>query len=148
MNNTRSKLEGIADIEPPLLPPESGTDIIVFGIIATLLLLYAAYLFWRYRYSLRGQARRKLTHLQQLLISTATDNRYAAFQLAAILRIGLNLQQVSDSTPLPARLSPLQTRWHTFSRTLHNARYSPADITDDDINNLLKDATFWLRRWP
>lgn len=148
MNEARSKLEGIADIEPPLLPPESNTDIIVFSILATTLLLYIVYRFWRYRYSLRGQAMRRLAHLQQAAIPTAVDKRYATFQLAAILRIGLNLQQVSESTLLPTRLTPYQTRWHAFVQQLYCARYAPADVTDGVISSLLEDAAFWLRRWP
>lgn len=148
MNDARSKLEGIADIEPPLLPPESSTDIIIFSILATILLLYVAYRFWRYRYSLRGQAMRRLVRLQQAPIPTAEDRRYATFQLAAILRLGLNLQQVSASTPLPSRLTPFQTRWRAFVQQLYSARYAPADVTDGVITSLLEDAAFWLRRWP
>lgn len=148
MNDVRSKLDGIADIEPPLLPPDSGTEIIIFSILGIGLVLLLAYLFWRYRYSLRGQARRRLLQLQQVQLSTSADNRYTAYQLAAILRIGLGLRQVSESTPLPSKIAPHRARWHAFVQQLYHARYAPADVTDGVIISLIKDATFWLRRWP
>jgi hypothetical protein len=148
MNDTLGRLNGIADIAPPLLPAESNTALVMLILAASVIVLLLLLLTWRRFHSRRGQARRQLRACQANHNARQISNRHAAYEIAAILRHGLGLQQISRATPLPPRIHAQGQRWQTFIQSLHAARYVPADCPDQQLAQLFAEATFWLRRWP
>jgi hypothetical protein len=161
MQDTPTGLEGILDIEPPVVPMfygwESGGLPIIFILIAVVaLLLVTAFLFWNRYFSTRGKAQRRLValrnHFNRKLIThnkeQPIDNHPEVFRLSEILRDGLNLQQVSGLTPLPDRLGSHKDQWQAFVEHLSFARYSPSGYPSAQIDSLFEDAGFWLKHWP
>lgn len=147
MNESAGKLQGILDIEPPLLPPEAGAETILAMLLAAAVAILAL-LLWRRARSPRARARRGLAGLRSSHIQARIDARSAAFQLAALLRAGLGVAQIDRATPLPARLESHRQRWQSFLDELGDARYTRTPCSDDRLAALLAEAHFWLRRWP
>ena len=161
MQETPTGLEGILDIEPPVVPMFYGWEthglmIICIAILVIALLLVTVFLFWKRYFSTRGKAHRRLdalrNHFNQQLITQnkglLIDNHPDIFRLSEILRDGLNLQQVSSRTPLPDKLGSHKDQWQTFVEQLSFARYSPSGYVSAQVDELFEDAGFWLKNWP
>ena len=153
MQENSTALEGILDIEPPVMPilyalKYNSLSIVFPGIIVITLLLVISCLLWRRYFSVRGKARRRLTALQSQVNEQQLDSHHAAFQLTSILREGLSLKQLSNRTALPEKLHLHKDRWGTFIDQLSVARYSPAGNKPEQVSLLFEDAMFWLRCWP
>ena len=139
----RGELAGIVDIEfgPPVVadPPWLMPTVIIIG-----LLLIIAVLVWWWR-SKRGRGLRRLR--RQQWHRDTLSNRRAAFQLAAVLQSTLGLSALSPDTPLPPRLQTQQPRWRDFNRRLANARYVRPEPGNEEVDQLLREARYWLRQW-
>lgn len=148
MSSAPYTVDGIVDIEPPLLPPETNWDVLVIAVAALLLSAVLITMLWRRHHGLRGWARRCISQLHTANLRQQIDVRQAAFRIAEVLRTGLDLHQVSRATHLPHQLEGQQQRWDSFTDQLSRARYAPARCSRQEIEALLSEATFWLRRWP
>jgi hypothetical protein len=107
------------------------------------LLLTALIAWWRQRHSLRARARRRLAGLCAAHAAGRIDNRDAAFQLAAIVRIALRITRIVASDP-PAGVT--SSHWASFADALCAARYARRAASDALMQRLLHEAEHWLRR--
>jgi hypothetical protein len=148
MDEIQNKLAGILDIQPPLPPADSSSMPLILTLSAVILLLLAIAGIWRYRHSLRAQARRRLALLKHEYQAQQYDDKYTAFQLATILRTGLRQQQLSTDTLLPAGIDQYRQRWNDFIGKLDAARYSANGCNESTLEAIFTEAEFWLRRWP
>jgi len=156
MQENPTALEGILDIEPPIMPLlyalELNAPSIIFITLLIISALFATIFLLRHRYfSIRGKAHRRLKTLQNhfsVQSKQQLDTHHAIFELSHVLRDGLNLKQLSKLTHLPDRLKSNKTSWEEFITQLSIARYSPTDLTPEQVDALFENARFWLKSWP
>ncbi len=132
------------------LPPEPNWWPLIWIIIAVvgLALLLTGLLIWQKRTSSShntpaDQATQRLNQLQQAWQRGDLDQRHTAYQLATLLRLGLGLRQLDNTTP--AFLSDQQIQWQTTINTLQQLRYqssSDKPLTDKTFDSIRS----WLKR--
>ncbi len=143
MSDTLDPLPGMVDIALPAPPEEHGLLLMLLAalLLAGLLLMWL----WRERLSVRGRARRRLRQLQTGL---REDPEPFAWQLAAILRLGLQLKRLTAGTHLPDKPGLQASRWRAFVQRLDQTRYAGMKLDEDARRHLLDEARYWLRKWP
>ena len=135
-------LDGIVDIE--FAPPAATAAAWPIPAALAIVLLIMVALLLRRRNSARGRGLRAVRRLQR----SPNHDRRTAFELATVLQRALKLSPLSANTALPATLQPQQSRWQAFQQRLSDARYAPAPTAPAEIEQLLQEARYWLRRWP
>ena len=123
--NSEQLLSQLADIELPTSEPSTASTIwLLTG--AFIILAFVAYVFWRKHQAPQYNgdsaiAVEKLSQLHHQWRDGSISNRETAYRLCAILRLGLNLKQLT-LTP-PEHLKNHQTQWQTCIKQLQNMRY-------------------------
>lgn len=138
---------GLLDVELPAPEALAVTPLLPWLGLAVLLLLTAG-LLWRWRYSPRGLARRRLQGLERAARAGRLPPREAVLHLAQALRLGLGLPRLSPQCTPSALPAGQVTRWHDFLVALEAARFAPAGCSADAARALILEARYWLRRWP
>ncbi len=143
MSESLSPLPGMVDIVLPA-PPEDNA--LVFIVLPALLLVGLLLVWlWRERLSVRGRARHQLRQLQTRL---PLAQETFAWQLAAIVRLGLQLKRLTANTGLPDKPGLQASRWRAFVSRLDQARYAGMKLDEDERRHLPDEARYWLRKWP
>ena len=148
----------LLDIEPPVVPADSGLTTLLASIALIILLILIAVLVFRHFTSPRSRARRRLRQLQNFVKIKhdsndnkdidAVDIREAAYQLARLLAFGVGINGITSSTTLPVELKQHQNRWQRFTGTLSSARYDRQCSHPSSLDELFNDTLFWLKNWP
>ena len=141
------KLDGIYDIQPPLIP-EPGileNSIILFSIIVTLSVVL--YLFWSTYYSNKGLNKRKIKKLQKAYRDTSISTHAAIYQLCYFLREGLQTSHVGIDTELPPKLLQKKNQWLSFTNTLSDLRYKNLHNSKVNLDKAFSESLYWLRIW-
>ena len=137
----------LIDIIPPAIPPavdSSNAWLVTFALIIMAVSLMA---FWRWYRSERQQSIRRLNRLRSAFHAQELSPRQVSYWLAAFLKRRLRTNHLAPGVaPLIAETE--QARWDDFTRRLHESRYAPNEGKDQDVLSLLKEAKYWLRRWP
>ncbi|GMR08996.1 MAG: hypothetical protein BMS9Abin26_2008 [Gammaproteobacteria bacterium] len=151
MNDQQTILHGIADIEPPPLPAEAGTELLFWAVIIMVLLLPLLGALRVHYQQPRQTAIRKLRHLRNSLLSSSmvssSANRRVAYEIARIFREGLGVHVLAASIPLPHSLQHQRHHWNEFMSDIDNARYSVAGCSDEQVSALISRANYWLKSW-
>ena len=152
MSDKNNTLQGILDIAPPAAPWQhtwetNAADIVTTSLILLSLLTLIGFIVWRQHFSYKAQARRRIYNLAKQVKAKHISDKYAAFQLADILRESFGLTQLSPCSELPAPLKAHQLRWQAFNESLAISRYANQSDTQP-IQELIDDAHCWLRQWP
>ena len=123
-------LQKMADVIPPAPPDYTAWW---FGALAVVAIAAAATaaLLWRRQYrkrpvtvSARTAAQRQLQQLCSAWKTNEVGDRDAAYRLAAILRLGLGLPQLSEAPP--PSVADDAALWRETLRQLHAQRYAAA----------------------
>jgi hypothetical protein len=147
MSSPTDQTTGLIDIEAPPAPPLPPWQTML--VTASLIAVFAVVLFalWRRRHSPRGIARRRLAQLHTQHAGGRINGRDAAYELAALMRLGLGARQLRADAPPPAP-ADLSPRWVQLVNRLDDARYAAPSPTGPAIENLLAECAFWLGRTP
>lgn len=144
----------IFTIEPPP-PPKDEISLFIYVLMGLAVGLCAVYCLWRRYGSVKGRAIRRINTLSNTLSSLPTDeetlylhHQQLAYEISSILRKALHLPRITATTPFPAKLQNYTERWHTFIKTLDQARYSGLLLKLEAQQRLLSDARFFIKRWP
>ena len=149
---------GLLDIEPPVVPADTGLATPLTGMALTILLIILATLIFRHYTSTRSQARRRLRKLQRSVKNKhkrddnndidVVDVRETAYQLARLLAVGVGVNGITCSTTMPVELTDHHERWQNFTSALSTARYDSQYSHPSSLDELFKDTLFWLKNWP
>jgi hypothetical protein len=149
---------GLLDIEPPVVPVDTGLATQLTGIALIILLIILAMLTIRHFTSSRSKARRHLRQLQRSVKNEhdmndsndidAFGGREVAYKLARLLAVGIDINGVISSTALPVELNHQKHRWQLFTSKLSAARYEKQDSHPSSLDGLFKETLFWLKNWP
>lgn len=152
----------LADVELPA-PPDWQPTVVAAIVVATAVLLAIGLIYLRSR---RGQSAKlpiasrealyQLRRLQQAWQRNEIDDHDTAYRLATLLRLGLGLNQLTETPPAP--LMSEEPQWQTLLQQLAQLRYRPqpddsgaefnqetqADekITEETFNQIAQ----WLQR--
>jgi hypothetical protein len=137
----------IRDIELPLIA-QDDTGLLFFVAVTLVFFAIVGILLYVRRRSARVKALRAVKRLSRQRLTESVDHQACAFEIASLLRHGLNLRQVSAGVILPDPLREYRPRWRLFVDNLDTARYTPSPVTIDTLQWLFRDAEFWLKRWP
>lgn len=137
-----SGLNGIIDIE--FAAPATTAAAWPMPAASAIVVLFMVALLLRRHNGARGRGLRALRRLQRSRI----HDRSTVFELATVLQRALRISALSARTALPVPLQPQQSRWQAFQQRLSDARYAPAPTSPTEIDQLLQEARYWLRRWP
>ncbi len=158
MSDALQTIHGLLDIEPPVLPVDSGLSTALTGLTLIILMTILITLAIRHYNSRRSKARRRLRQLQRSIKNNhkkkknndidAVDARVTAYQLARLLAVGVDINGVTGSTALPVELNHHQTRWQRFTSELSAARYERKYSHPSSLDGLFKETLFWLKNWP
>ena len=147
MSETVNDSAGLLDVELP--PPQALAAADLLSWLALVgALVVVSWLLWRFLFSPRGLARRRLRALRRDCRARRLAPREAVLRLALALHLGLGLPRLSPRHPQPALPMTLAERWHTFMQALEAARFAPSDCDEATVQALFAEADFWLRRWP
>ncbi len=155
MNHQQTILHGIADIEPPPLPAEAGTELLFAAVIITVLLVLLSGALRVHYQRPRQAAIRKLRHLRNRVLSSPaasssaseSDSRSVAYEIAGIFRDALGIHVLAQSIALPPSLQHKQHHWNKFMSDIDSARYSASGYPDEQLAVLISRAHFWLKSW-
>lgn len=142
------KVEGIYDIQPLAEPALSffETALIISG---TLIIIgLCLFLIWKYFFSLKAASQRKLIKLRSNYSENNLSAHDAIYQLCQILTQGLKLNYLGEDTLLPEKLISKQEEWSLFIKEISAQRYAKTNNAKYDINNLVNQSLYWLKRWP
>jgi len=141
-------LDRLADVQLPAEP--QLWPVIIAAVIA---LIVIALIYFGYRRvkqhaaattsDTTQQALARLTKLEQAWSSGELETREAAYQLSTLLRLGLNLPQLTRHSPPP--LANQQTEWQQTITLFNQLRYQPqaaGQLTTDTFAQLRQ----WLKR--
>ena len=140
--NPEQLRQQMADI---IVPAPANTTLHDTGILVLIVVLLSLTAWLIRRRSRRPSAQAATTAddamqqfelLQQDWHERRIDSREAAFRLATVLRLGLNLAQLPLRPPTPAIDKP---QWHRTIETLNALRYPPTltqTLTDDLFSNI------------
>lgn len=148
-----SSLEGIIDIEPPIIPllydlETIALNIALSGLIIIGLLLIISAVVWRQYFSTKGKSRYQLRKLQKQLSGEKINDHTAACEISRIIRNNLSLNHILKRTHLPGEIVKHKDRWDVFSERLSIACYSSSDNEKEVTGLLFDDAYFWVNTWP
>ena len=131
------------------LPPEPDWWPLIWTIAGLVMVtLIIALVVWRKsktkkHQTLADEAPQRLKQIQQQWQSGELDQRNTAYQLATVLRIGLNLKQLDHSTP--ESLADQQLQWQTTIKLLQQLRYQ-ADSTVRLTDETFATIQHWLKQ--
>jgi len=158
MKKSLTATDAILDIELPVAHVESGLTVTLTLIAAFILSSILSWFIVRHYNSRRSQARRRLCQLRRSLNSVSdinntlgqvsTDSRETAFRLARLFSVGVGINGVTSSTPLPAQIDQYHERWQRFTADLSTARYACQPGLSPNLDSLFNETLFWLRHWP
>jgi hypothetical protein len=133
---------GLLDIRPPPAAAE-GVSLLLAGTL--LLLLLALFLLLRHHGSPQRRAWRRLRRLRQALRDDQLECRQAAHALAEIVARGAAGKK-GKPTALAGDGCAAQQRQQVFSLRLTEARFAAKPCSRGQLNSLLDEAEYWLRR--
>ncbi len=146
-NTALKKLDGIYDIQPPLIPEpgilENGLILAAIVIILSVIL----YLFWLTNYSNKGLNKRKIKKLHKIYNDNNISSHDAIYQLCHFLRQGLQTRHISANTELPTKLQRHKKQWLSFTNSLYDLRYKKLHGSNVNLDKAFCDSLYWLRVW-
>jgi hypothetical protein len=143
-----SASDQLADIVSPAMPPASGFAELLLVIMAAALFATVAVAVWRWHCSAKRARLRQLKRLRNACLRKHVSPRMTSYWIAALLKQRLGVRHLSASVALPESLLTRQAQWDEFLRRLHQARYAPHACNVHDVEALIAETRFWLRRWP
>ncbi len=146
----RTVTQQLADVELP--PAPDWQPLIVAAIVVVIALLLAVaviYLHSRRKHSGNGSdaTREALHQLQQLQLEwqqQKVDDHDAAYRLATLLRLGLELNQLSE-TPPPS-LTDQKTQWQMLLQQLAQLRYTATNSHQPLTTDAFSQVEQWLKQ--
>jgi len=141
-------IEGIYDIQPLAEPALSffETALIVVGLLSVICL--SIFLIWKYFFSTKAVSKRRLIKLRVNYSENNLTPHDAVYLLCQIMTQGLKLNHIGEDTLLPEKLSSKKEKWLLFIKEISVLRYAKTNSEKNNINNLLKESLYWLKRWP
>ncbi len=133
------------------LPPAPDWQPLIIATLVVLiaLLLAVALIYLRSRRQQPGhiddqsrEALHQLHLLQQQWLQQSIDDHDAAYRLATLLRLGLGLNQLTNTAP-PALIEQ-QQRWQQLQQQLIQLRYTPAESRPPLSADLFTQVETWL----
>jgi hypothetical protein len=143
---------GLQDIEE--LPSPAGNSVVASaGIVLGLCLLLAIVIkIHRRQTSQRKRASRALARMRSNVSGkgvAAHELRSLGFAIARVLSHAIGSNGITQTTTLPHLLQKHNKRWSVFQKRLAQVRYAKNAIRQPaDIEWLIDEARFWLRKWP
>ena len=144
MQNERASSQGIIDIIVPVIPESDVISIMTIIVVAIIILASLLYL-WRMYMTPKGMAKRRLANLLHQNSSDMNNNKNSVYQLADVLKQGLGLTCLTQTTTSPVKTQRRDPSWNTFVQRLDSARYSANDLTHEALLRLMLDAKRWLK---
>ncbi|KPJ91212.1 MAG: hypothetical protein AMJ53_12105 [Gammaproteobacteria bacterium SG8_11] len=142
----------LIDIIAPAIPmtaePSSTWLVVIVTVCVAVLSAVLIGLFWRWYGSARRQTMRRLKRLNTAYRNQLVSSRDVSYWLAYLFKQHLKTNQLAPGIRLPASLTSEQSRWDSFMQRLHDTRYAPLIIGDQDIRGLIAEAEYWFRRYP
>ena len=134
----------------------SALNITFVALLIIGLFLTGTFVLWKFYFSRRGKARRKVANLQKKFLAQKINNHDVACQLSKVLRDHLGLSPIVSRTHFPEALKAHINRWENFTEQLTISCYSSFARTrqqgleqqTETISVLFNDAYFWLKAWP
>ena len=148
MNHITQPSLPFADIVAPVSPTASQNTEIVFAIIAVSLFFIFIFALWRRYHSGKQASLRQLKHIYHACVTQRLTPRMACFRMAMLLKQRLGKNHLPAAVALPATLAAQQQRWDDYIQHLHRLRYARQSCNLSDIETLVAETRFWLRRWP
>jgi len=143
----QADIEIIRDIELQI-PVQDNNTLLITVVVLLFTMGIISIVAYRRSRGRRNIAVRSVKRLARAHQSGSISNNACAYEIAALMQHGLNLTQVSAGTSFPESLTGQRSRWYSFVNRLDQARYTMASIPASSMKQLLRDAEFWLRRWP
>ena len=141
-------IDGIYDIQPLATPAYSPLELTLLSLFSLLVASVLLYTVWLLFYSAKGIAKRKLKKIYADFLQKNLDEHDTAYQLCAVLRQGLKLNQINTDTNLPVRLKDYRQDWELFTNTISDLRYSKNKKSPTELKSLFDDTLYWLKLWP
>jgi hypothetical protein len=156
MSDALQTTHGLLDIEPPVLPVDSGLMTTFIAIALIFLLIILTWSAIHHYTSTRSQARQRLRHLRKSVTRKhgnnnnidSVDSRDTAYQLARLFAVGVGINGITSSTTLPVELNHHHERWQRFTSDLSAARYASQCSHPSSLDELFRETFFWLKCWP
>lgn len=142
------KIDGIYDIYPPVEPALNLLEKSLIGLSLILLIGFSLYFFWKFFYSNKAIAKRKVKELYNTHTTNNISHHDAIYQLCHITKQGLELNKLNQNTLLPNKLHSKNEQWQIFIDDINCLRYKKNKLSDTDVNKLFLDCLFWLKVWP
>jgi len=137
--------EGIADILVHVpASPESWFSVHNLLVIIGLLLLIV--IVWRFFFSPRSRSLRMLSNRVAAAVSRE-DYTGAVFSIASVVCARVSTNRLDRKTELPASLLDQMERWESFISKINSSRYSALENNIKEVQDLSKEAAFWIRKW-
>lgn len=145
MNEPQTVLQGLLEIEPPQMPPDTGNLLSFWPLfMLALIVLIAGYIGIRYYRSRERKARRLFRETAAQFRQQQIDARQMSFLLAATLQYGLGQPGHARSENGERDAGARALRWQQFQHALSKARYAGAQ-SEIDAQFLLQETEYWLR---
>jgi hypothetical protein len=148
MENSANTSTQFIDIVSPAMPTTTGYLDALFLVVGVVLLFFGLLVLWRRYHSASQVALRRLKGVNRALQGQQLTPRMTGYLIAALLKQYLQLHHLSPTVTLPAPLHSQQSRWYDFLLRLHQVRYAPQTYSAEDMQILIAETRFWLRRWP
>lgn len=141
-------IEGIYDIQPLAEPALSffETALIVVGLLSVICL--SIFLIWKYFFSTKAVSKRRLIKLRVNYSENNLTPHDAVYLLCQIMTQGLKLNHIGEDTLLPEKLSSKKEKWLLFIKEISVLRYAKTNSKKYNINSLINESLYWLKRWP
>ena len=144
-NLDKKILDGIFSIETPLEPDVSYSNFELA--IYTAIIILIGFVVWRWYFSPRNIAIRKIKRLA-LQYSSALTMQPIAFAIADILRHGLNIHYLDARQSFPETNANLQSEWYQYVSSLTELRYARNKPANENSKNIFDQTIYWLKNWP
>ena len=146
--NTLEIIDGIYDIQPLTEPALSLFEIALFSISLIIFISFISTILWKYLYSKKAIAKRKIKTLQKKYQLNGINEHDAIYQLCLITKQGLKLKNLNSNVFLPHKLASEKQKWQNFIINITNKRYQKKTKSTIDMHKLFSDSLFWLKVWP
>jgi hypothetical protein len=144
MQNELLSSNGILDIVVPVIPEGELFFSITFFVIFFSTIAISLVV-WRMVMTPKVKGRRRLAHLHQQYKNSSETEISTVFQIADIIKQGLELNCLSLNRILPQSKQPQDHAWALFVEKLDHARYSSDLLSKDKLLQLMLEAKRWLK---
>ena len=140
-------IEGIYDIQPLAEPALSffETALIVTGLLSVICL--SIFLIWKYFFSNKAISKHRLVKLRLNFSENNLSPHDTVYLLCQIMTQGLKLNHLGEDTLLPDKLSSKKEKWSLFIKEISVLRYAKSNSKKNNINSLINESLYWLKRW-